>query len=47
MLEKMGWIDGKGLGINEDGKKEHIKIQKKDNNLGMITIYTGIVIQLQ
>lgn len=35
MLEKMGWHDGKGLGVNEDGNKEHIKIHKKDDNLGV------------
>ena len=34
MLQKMGWSDGKGLGVNEDGTKEHIKISKKDNTLG-------------
>ena len=35
MLEKMGWADGKGLGIREDGPKEHIKLKKKDDVLGL------------
>ncbi|CEG79459.1 hypothetical protein RMATCC62417_13924 [Rhizopus microsporus] len=35
MLQKMGWSPGKGLGVNEDGKKEHIKIKLKDNTLGV------------
>jgi hypothetical protein len=37
MLEKMGWRNGRGLGLNEDGKSEHIKIKKKENNLGKIS----------
>ena len=36
MLEKMGWRDGRGLGVNEDGNKEHVKIHKKDDNLGRV-----------
>lgn len=35
MLQKMGWAPGKGLGVNEDGKKDHVKIRLKDNNLGV------------
>ncbi|KAF7732892.1 PIN2/TERF1-interacting telomerase inhibitor 1 [Apophysomyces ossiformis] len=35
MLMKMGWAPGKGLGINEDGNKEHVKIRLKDNTLGV------------
>ncbi|KAI8968980.1 hypothetical protein BDF20DRAFT_792647, partial [Mycotypha africana] len=35
MLQKMGWAPGKGLGVNEDGHKEHVKIRLKDNNLGV------------
>ncbi|CEP17916.1 hypothetical protein [Parasitella parasitica] len=35
MLQKMGWAPGKGLGVKEDGKKEHVKIKLKDNTLGV------------
>ncbi|PIA14349.1 G-patch-domain-containing protein [Coemansia reversa NRRL 1564] len=35
MLEKMGWSEGKGLGANEDGLKEHVKIKLKTNNHGI------------
>ncbi|CAG8597308.1 16347_t:CDS:2 [Funneliformis mosseae] len=35
MLSKMGWLPGKGLGVNEDGAKEHIKLSLKQDNLGV------------
>lgn len=35
MLQKMGWSEGKGLGKNEDGVSEHVKVAKKSNNLGL------------
>jgi len=35
MLEKMGWKEGKGLGANEDGITEHIKIRKRPENQGI------------
>ena len=35
MLQKMGWTEGKGLGKNEDGLAEHVKVAKKSNNLGL------------
>lgn len=35
MLQKMGWTEGKGLGKNEDGMAEHVKVAKKSNNLGL------------
>ena len=31
----MGWSPGKGLGINEDGEKEHIILSIKQDNLGV------------
>jgi Pin2-interacting protein X1 len=35
MLQKMGWTEGKGLGMKEDGQKEHIKVKVKANNTGI------------
>ena len=35
MLTKMGWAPGKGLGANEDGHTEHVKVRLKDNNFGV------------
>ena len=35
MLQMMGWSEGKGLGINEDGTTGHIKMKKKDNSRGL------------
>ncbi len=35
MLAKMGWKQGKGLGTNEDGMTEHIKMVKKADNAGI------------
>ncbi|KAJ3148179.1 PIN2/TERF1-interacting telomerase inhibitor 1 [Geranomyces michiganensis] len=35
MMQKMGWTEGKGLGINEDGLKEHVKVRLKENNFGL------------
>lgn len=35
MMQKMGWCEGKGLGKGEDGMTQHIKLKKKDNNLGI------------
>ncbi|KAM4771835.1 PIN2/TERF1-interacting telomerase inhibitor 1 [Rhinophrynus dorsalis] len=35
MLEKMGWTKGKGLGAKEQGSTEHIKVQVKNNTLGL------------
>lgn len=30
MLEKMGWTSGKGLGVNEQGIVEHIRLNKRN-----------------
>ncbi|NWJ06587.1 PINX1 inhibitor, partial [Crypturellus undulatus] len=35
MLEKMGWSKGKGLGAQEQGNTEHIKVHVKNNMLGL------------
>ncbi|XP_078397546.1 PIN2/TERF1-interacting telomerase inhibitor 1 [Cetorhinus maximus] len=35
MLEKMGWSKGKGLGAHEQGSTEHIKVQLKNNTVGL------------
>ncbi|XP_075057307.1 PIN2/TERF1-interacting telomerase inhibitor 1 [Mixophyes fleayi] len=35
MLEKMGWSKGKGLGAKEQGSTEHIKVQVKNNTMGL------------
>lgn len=35
MLEKMGWSKGKGLGAQEQGNTEHIKVHVKNNSLGL------------
>ncbi|XP_053316924.1 PIN2/TERF1-interacting telomerase inhibitor 1 [Spea bombifrons] len=35
MLEKMGWSKGKGLGAQEQGSTEHIRVQVKNNTLGL------------
>lgn len=34
MLEKMGWENGKGLGLNEEGGTDFVKITKKRDNSG-------------
>ncbi|XP_051880664.1 PIN2/TERF1-interacting telomerase inhibitor 1 [Pristis pectinata] len=35
MMEKMGWSKGKGLGAHEQGETENIKIQIKNNKVGL------------
>jgi Pin2-interacting protein X1 len=36
-MEKMGWTEGKGLGKNESGIAEHIKITKREDAAGLGT----------
>lgn len=35
MLQRMGWSEGKGLGLKEDGLTEHLKIKFKEDTLGI------------
>lgn len=35
MLQKMGWSEGKGLGLNEDGVTESIKLRRKQTLAGI------------
>ncbi|XP_026466530.1 PIN2/TERF1-interacting telomerase inhibitor 1-like [Ctenocephalides felis] len=35
LLEKMGWTSGKGLGVNESGITEHIKVAFKNDSQGI------------
>ncbi|XP_057321434.1 G patch domain-containing protein 4 [Microplitis mediator] len=35
MLEKMGWTQGKGLGANEQGVTDHIRVKYKDDQAGI------------
>lgn len=35
----MGWSEGKGLGANQDGSTEAIKMHKKDDNIGIFVFY--------
>ena len=34
MLERMGWSEGRGLGANEDGQENPVKLQLKKDNSG-------------
>jgi Pin2-interacting protein X1 len=35
MLQKMGWKEDKGLGKNESGIVDNVKIQKRETGLGL------------
>ena len=35
LMKKAGWDVGKGLGKNEDGTAEHVKVRRKDDTLGI------------
>eukprot|EP00128_Syssomonas_multiformis_P014198 Colp12_sorted_trinity150504_noHs@10932 len=35
MMQKMGWAEGQGLGVNGVGSTEHVKVFKKQDTLGV------------
>lgn len=35
MLKMMGWKEGKGLGVNEDGRRENIKVEVDNSRKGI------------
>jgi len=35
LMEKFGWEKGRGLGANEDGHKDHITVQFKNDQRGV------------
>lgn len=35
MLQKMGWSEGKGLGVKEDGSTSHIRVRKNVSQAGI------------
>lgn len=35
MLARMGWSEGKGLGAQEDGTTDYVKVQKRLDNRGL------------
>lgn len=39
MLQKMGWSEGEGLGLNGTGMKENLKVSLKANNEGFIYFF--------
>ncbi|CAK4632621.1 hypothetical protein LEN26_016528 [Aphanomyces euteiches] len=34
-MAKMGWTEGKGLGKNEQGMATHIRVKRRDENMGV------------
>ena len=43
MLQRMGWEEGKGLGSEEEGPKEHIKVKVKRDNQGKLVVHISII----
>lgn len=41
MMQKMGWTDGKGLGMKENGATEHIRVRKKLTTAGVGAVTTA------
>ena len=46
MLEKMGWENGKGLGLNEEGGTDFVKITKKRDNSGECHVIYGSIYRM-
>lgn len=42
LLMKMGWNKGKGLGKNEDGIKENVKVKFRNTNSGIVHLCLSI-----
>jgi hypothetical protein len=40
MLQKMGWSEGKGLGKNENGRTNHVKVALRADNVGEFSAST-------
>ena len=38
MLENMGWSSGKGLGAQEQGMVEHIRVRVKNDQIGELNV---------
>lgn len=43
MLEKMGWTSGKGLGVNEQGITEHVRVSFKNDTGGKCYLTTNYI----
>lgn len=39
MLEKLGWSQGKGLGVAEQGSTTHIRAERRYENMGMLLLF--------
>ena len=35
LLKRMGWEEGRGLGINQDGMKKAIEVKRKEDQTGV------------
>ena len=46
LMEKMGWSKGKGLGLNQDGNVDIIRVQQKQDTVGMFFLCTYLLNRL-
>ena len=44
MLQRMGWSEGCGLGRGEDGRMEHVRVTRRDDNTGIYYTCVNICI---